>query len=232
MREVQFAGAPRAGSPWLLRLTACLLVLLYAVAVLGALRVLAQEQAPAPPSKYGIPADLQEVITQQFGGCFELSKDRGTTGVKYLHPQAGPPWVMFLAADLDGDGIEDAVIVARCQAPFADSTGYQYKVIDPYFTNYGYGDPKITSQFSAADPTRQNLLLIIHGSGKEAWRSATPKAKFVVMNAPFDSLRLTKVLAKKKQVVTAVALVETDGNISNIFWDGKKWKWQDGAGGN
>ena len=91
MREVQFAGAPRAGSPWLLRLTACLLVLLYAVAVLGALRALAQEQAPAPQAKYGVPADLQEIITQQFGGCFELSKDRGTTGVTYLHPQAGPP---------------------------------------------------------------------------------------------------------------------------------------------
>lgn len=232
MRDLQFAGSPRPASHRLSRLTACLLVLLYAIAVLGALRVLAQEPARAAASKYAVPSDLQDVIAQQFGGCFELSTDRGTTGVKYLHPEAGPPWVMFMAADLDGDGVEDAVIVARCKAPFADATGYQYKVIDPYFTNYGYGDPKITSQFSAADPTRQNLLLIIHGSGKEGWRAATPKAKFVVMNAPFDSLRLTKVAARKKQIVTAVALVENDGQVSNIFWDGKKWKWQDGAGGN
>ena len=233
MRSIQFAGGPRVGSPWAFRLTACLLVLLYALVVLGALRAFAQEPAAPPqPSKYDVPADLEEVVQQQFGACFHVAKDRGdVSGVKYLHPQAGPPWVQFLAADLDGDGVEDAIIVARCPSPFADAAGYDYKVIDPYFANYGYGNPRVTSSFSAADPPRQNLILIIEGSGKEGWRAAKPKAKFAIINAPFDSLRLTRVPRNKKQITTAIALVETEGLISNIFWDGKKWKWQEGARG-
>ena len=232
MGALQFAGGPRVGSPWAFRLTACLIVLLYALAVLGALRAFGQEPAaPAQSPLPAVPADLEQIVQTQFGGCFHVAKERIDTGVKYLHPQAGPPWVIFLTADLDGDGVEDAIIVARCASPFADAAGYDYKVVDPYFTNYGYGNPKVTSSFSAADPTRQNLILIIQGAGKDGWRAATPKSKSVIINAPFDSLRLTRVPRNKKQITTALALIEDEGLTSNIFWDGKKWKWQEGARG-
>ncbi len=231
MGAFQFAGAARVGSPWTFRLTACLIVLLYALAVLGALRALAQEPAQPEPSASTIPADLELIVHNQFGACFHVAKERIDTGVKYLHPQVGPPWITFLTADLDGDGVEDVVIVARCPSPFADAAGYQYKVVDPSCSNFGYTNPRITSSFSAADPTRQNLLLIIQGAGKEGWRAATPKAKYAIINAPFDSLRLTRVLRSKKQITTAIALVENEGDISNIFWDGKKWRWQEGARG-
>lgn len=220
---------PRMGMPWRLRLTACLVVLLYALAMLGVFRVLAQETKPAATPMAAVPAGLQELVQQQFGECFKISLERGTQGFKYLHPQAGPTWRPFLAADLDGDGIEDAVIVARCNTPMADEGGYDYKVIDPYFANYGYGNPKVTAPFNVADPTRQNLILIIHGEGKDAWRASKPKAKFVIVNAPFDALNLTRVLKKKNVVVPAVALVETEGLVSSLFWDGKKWRWQEGA---
>lgn len=231
MRDVQYASGGRCGTSWLLRLTACFLVLLYALTILGVLRALAQEPKPAHPAPPAIPAGLDELVKQQFGSCFELATERSTVGVKYLHPEAGPKWVPFLVADLDGDGIEDAVIVARCKAPMADAGGYQYKVVDPYFANYGYGDPRITSQFNAADPTRQNLILIIHGAGKDAWRAAEPKAKFVIVNAPFDSLNLTKVARKKNVIIPALSLVEGEGLVSNLYWDGKKWRWQEGTTG-
>jgi len=231
MRDVGFANGGRCGTSWMLRLTACLLVLLYALTVLGVLRALAQEPKPAHPAPAAIPAGLDELVKQQFGSCFELATERTTVGFKYLHPDAGPKWVPFLAADLDGDGIEDAVIVARCKSPMADAGGFQYKVVDPYLGHYGDSDPRITSQFNAADPTRQNLILIIHGAGKDAWRASEPKAKFVVINAPFDSLNLTKLVRKKNVIIPALSLVEGEGLVSNLYWDGKKWRWQEGSTG-
>jgi hypothetical protein len=231
MRDHPLAGAPRVGASWRLRLVACLVVLLYAVSMLGVLRVLAQESKPAPAPAPSVPDGLQELVTEQFGECFKVAMERSTIGVKYLHPQAGPTWRPFLQADLDGDGIPDAVIVARCATPMADAGGYEFKVVDPYFSNYGYGNPSVTAQFNAADPNRQNLILIIHGAGKEGWRAAKPKAKFVVVNAPFDALNLTKIMRKKNVIIPAISLVETEGLVSNLYWDGKKWHWQEGSPG-
>ena len=174
------------------------------------------------------PPDLAEVVKKQFGPCFELATERSAIKVNYLHPQKETsPWLTFLTADLDGDGVEDAIIVARCKTPLADEGNYNYKVIDPYYTNYGYGDPKITAQFNSADPYRQNLVLVIHGAGKEAWRAATPKAKFVIINLPFDRLSLTRVTLHKRQV-PAVSLIESEQELSSaVFWDGKKYRWSD-----
>ncbi|HYN14801.1 MAG TPA: hypothetical protein VES66_03310 [Terriglobales bacterium] len=177
------------------------------------------------------PADLAEVVKKQFGPCFEVATERSAAKVNYLHPKAEKSsWVDFLAADLDGDGVEDAVIVARCKTPLVDQVTHNYKVIDPYYTNFGYGDPKITVQFNATDPDRQNLVLVIHGAGNEAWRAATPKAKFVIINLPFDSLSLTQVMHRKRPI-PAISLVEEEQQLSSaVYWDGKKYKWADTAG--
>ncbi len=231
MRDVQFAHGGRCGASWRHRLTACFFVLLYALMMLGVLRALAQEPQPKHPAPPAIPEGLGELVKQQFGNCFELAMERSTVGFKYLHPENGLKWVPFLAADLDGDGVEDAIIVTRCKAPMADAGGYQYKVIDPYFEAHGYGDPRLTSQFNAADPAHQNLILIILGAGKDAWRAEQPKAKFVVVNAPFDSLNLTKMARKKNVIIPAVSLVEAEGLVSLLYWDGKKWRWQEGSPG-
>jgi hypothetical protein len=185
-----------------------------------------QAQEPAHP-----PADLAAVVKKQFGPCFEVATERSALKVHYLHPQKeGPPWVPFLAADLDGDGVEDAVIVARCKTPLVDQIAHNYKVIDPYYTYYGYGNPKITAQFNASDPERQNLVLVIHGAGKEAWRAATPKAKFVIINLPFDNLSLTQVMHRKRPIA-AISLVENEEQFASaVYWDGKKYRWADTAG--
>ena len=184
----------------------------------------AEDQPPRPP------ADLTEIVKKQFGPCFELATERSSVKVNYLHPpKEGSPWVSFLTADLDGDGVEDAIVVARCKTPLADQASHNYRVIDPYYTNFGYGDPKITAQFNSADPYRQNLVLVIHGAGKEAWRAVTPKAKFVIINLPFESLSLTRVTVHKRQV-SAVSLIEDEQELSSaVFWDGKKYRWSDSA---
>ena len=138
---------------------------------------------------------------------------------------AGPPQ---LKADLDGDGIEDLVVAAHCKNPLADQADDDFTVVDPYNTFFGYGNTKITSQFASEDPNQRGLvLLVIHGSGEEAWRSATPKAKFVIINLPFKQIAAKK-LKIKKRYVKAIYAEETgaDRMTSAIFWDGKKYHYQ------
>src|SRR5947207_11754013 len=170
-------------------------------------------QAPAKMSATAVSNDF---IQKQFGATCSL--------------MAGPP---IYTADLDGDGTEDAVIVAKCTNPLMDETENNFKVLDPYNSFFGYGDTKATSQFASEDPlARGRVLLIIHGAGPDAWHSATPKAKFVIINLPFRQIAVRKLMVKKKAVM-AIYAEETsaDQMTSAIFWDGKKYRYQPlGAG--
>src|ERR1700685_1781188 len=49
-----------------------------------------------------------------------------------------------LKADLDGDGVEDIVIPARCTNPMMDQAEENYVVVDPYNVFFGYGNPQVT----------------------------------------------------------------------------------------
>src|SRR6266852_1004060 len=81
-----------------------------------------------------------------------------------------------MVGDLNGDGSEDVVIPARCKNPLLDEAEHNYAVIDPYYTIFGYGDPKVTMSFVEDSPSKRGLVvLIIHGDGPQAWRSETPK---------------------------------------------------------
>ena len=168
------------------------------------------------PAKTSATAVNNDFIQKQFGVTCTL--------------MAGPP---TYTADLDGDGIEDAVIVAKCTNPLMDETENNFKVLDPYNSFFGYGDTKATSQFASEDPlARGRVLLIIHGAGPDAWHSATPKAKFVIINLPFRQIAVRKLMVKKKAVM-AIYAEETsaDQMTSVIFWDGKKYRYQPlGAG--
>jgi len=138
------------------------------------------------------------------------------------------PAVPSLAADLNGDGVEDIVIAARCTEPMVDAAENHYQVIDPYNSFYGFGDPKITTQFATNDPKIRSLaLLIIHGAGPEAWRSASPQAKFLIVNLPYKHMSVKRYLVKKRTTM-AVYVEELGGNqtSSAVYWDGKKYKYQ------
>ena len=133
-----------------------------------------------------------------------------------------------IKADLDNDGVEDIVIPARCTSPMMDQAEENYLVVDPYNAFFGYGNPKITTQFASEDPARRGFsLLIIHGAGADAWHSATPKAKFMIVNLPFKSIYVKKLVVKKKERM-AIYVDETGGDAltSVLFWDGKKYRYQ------
>jgi hypothetical protein len=85
----------------------------------------------------------------------------------------------------------------------------------------------VTSQFASEVPEERGIsLLVIHGAGPDAWRSSTPKAKFLVINMPFKQIGLKKMVLKKKSVL-AIYIEETgaDQMTSALFWDGKKYRY-------
>lgn len=125
-----------------------------------------------------------------------------------------------LTADLDGDGTEDAVVVATGKEPLLDQAEYQYRVVDPYNAYFGFGDPTATSQFSAQD-LHPRLLLVIHN-----WRS--PKQRFVIINITFEKLSLARVLIKNKPV-PAIRAEDMTGGRQSLYWGGKAWKWREEA---
>jgi hypothetical protein len=175
----------------------------------------AQKKQPAPPPGRATspsPAVTDELIQKQFGDNCSLL-----------------PGPSQFVADLDDDGVDDLVVVAKCKNPMADRDEYKFTVADPYDTALGYGDLKVTSSFGSDVPERRGLsLLIIHGADKGAWRADAPKAKFLLINLPFKTITVKRLTIKKKTIL-GVYMEETDegGNSSSVlFWDGKKYRYQ------
>ena len=163
----------------------------------------AQESPTAPDNDF---------VQKQFGDSCSLA------------PQWPP-----MTADLNADGVEDVVIVARCKNPLIDQDEKNYKVIDPLDAFYGYGNPKITTGFAPDDPKLRGIaLLVIHGSGADAWRSPTPQAKFVIINLAVKTITVKKMKISKKKSATAIYVEEAGGDqmTSAIFWDGKKYRYE------
>lgn len=184
------------------------MVVLFALAMFLSCASVAQDSMPKMPSPaFAVDNDF---VQKQFGSTCTL--------------MPGPP---VLTGDLDGDGIEDAVIVAKCKNALVDQGEDNFTVIDPYYSFFGYGNTRITTQFASEVPEERGIsLLVIHGAGPEAWRSATPKAKYLIINMPFKTIGLKKMVLKKKSVM-ALYIEETgaDQMTSALFWDGKKYRY-------
>jgi hypothetical protein len=190
-----------------------------------------QEEAAAKMQQKG---ELMALVKKQFGPDLEIADTPSEITVRYLHPdkKKDAEWQYFFTGDIDGDGVEDAVIITRYKNPLARQTQFNYKVVDPYFSYHGYGNPKVTAEFQSEDPRYNHMILVIHGAGKDAWRADVPKMKFVIINLPFDRLLLAPIILNKKKGTKVMAIMaeETDGGTSSVYWDGKKYKWAEGAG--
>ena len=188
----------------------CFAVLLPALASGQAAPTSKTDTPKSDTPKIGSTKIDNEFVHQQFGNQFTLIPEIGA----YF-------------GDLDGDGVEDAVIAARCKNPLLDEAEHDYTVIDPYYTFYGYGNPKVTSTFTEGDPKKKNLVvLIIHGAGPDAWRSDKPKSKYVVINLPYRGLSVRKYKWGKKTIQAVYAEESSDlGEASALVFDGKKYRY-------
>ena len=192
-------------------------VLFFAACIAAAQSPQANQSAasPASPVQKMDAAQLSALVKQQFGETFSLPE-------KFSTP--------VLIADFDGDGVEDIAIVANSKDPLPDSFAFKYQVADPYHAYFGFGDPRLTSSFRA-DPDHAHHLLVIFGNGKDAWRAATPKGKFVLVNVPFDTLEVGRMLiSKKKPPIFVIKALESQVMDSAVWWDAKRkrWRWEPG----
>ena len=191
-----------------------LLVVLAMVAASAPLSAAKKQPTPPPPARATspVPAVTDEYVHKEFGdNCSVLG---------------GPPQFV---GDLDGDGVDDLVIAARCKNPMADQAEYGFRVTDPYDSFLGFGDVKVTSTFASDVPDRKGVcLLIVHGVGPEAWRSDRPKPKFLLINLPFKTLTVKRLALKKKTVLGVYMEEQGEGEATSsvIFWDGKKYRYQ------
>jgi hypothetical protein len=174
--------------------------------------------AQAPPAGLSKAEELSGLVKKQFGSTFTIGS-------------VGDAPTTLLVADFDGDGVPDVAIVADSKDPLPDSYDFKYTVTDPYNSFYGFGNPSMTAGFNRSDPKHNHDLLIIFGAGAENWHSTTPKAKFVLINVPFDTIEVGRLLIKKdKPPIYVIKAVESDIMDSSVYWDVKKkrWKWQPG----
>jgi len=171
-----------------------------------------KKQPPPAHATHPSPAVTDDLIHKQFGDDCSLIP--------------GPPQFV---ADMDGDGINDLVVAAKCKNPMADRAEYSFVVADPYDSFLGFGDVKVTSSFASDEPERRGVsLLIIHGAENGAWQAETPKAKFLLINLPFKTLTVKR-LALKKRTVLGIYMEEQgegENTSSVVFWDGKKYRYQ------
>ena len=183
------------------------------VFLLGA--ALAAGQTSAAPSADKLQS-FNALAQQQFGATFSITEKTPTA---------------IITGDFDGDGVEDVVMVADSRDPLPDSYQYKYQVEDPYNGFFGFGDPRQTAGMGRMDPRQNHDLLVIFGAGTQAWHAATPKAKFVLINVPFDSVQLGRMLVKKKKPpIFVIKAIETQLSESAVYWDAKKkrWRWEPG----
>src|SRR5690242_3327676 len=122
------------------------LLLLLALAVSASAQTQPDNRNALKPRVPESPAgDYKNFVADQFGDSFTF--------------EPITPEKPVLLTDLDGDGREDIVLQAHSKSPLDDAADMHYRVIDPFDTYWGWGDPNDTSSFTAEARNHDRVLL-------------------------------------------------------------------------
>lgn len=185
----------------LLRIVGLLILLVGAVFLA---KELTAQTAPQSPSGgqvgKGQEVDVPALIAHEFGDDFKVATD-----------------IAPMFADFDGDGQQDLAVVATGGNPLMGEGSHNYKTLDPYNDSFGFGNPKVTMAFNT-DNSKARYILVLH-----SWQK--PKAKFVLVNVPFQTVKVGHMMRKKKPV-DALGTTDETGVQAAIYFTGKKYKWE------
>src|ERR1043166_3203287 len=103
----------------------------------------AQEAAPSPKKEEsqaaGPYADVSAIVAKQFGKGFTVMVEP-TVILTHIPDPNGYKWEPLMTGDLDGDGVEDAIIIVRSRDALGGAAAFDYKVIDPKSGYFGWSD--------------------------------------------------------------------------------------------
>ena len=184
-----------------LEILGLLILLVSAVFLAKELNAQTVPQAAAPESTVTTPkVDIAALVAKEFGDKFKVATD-----------------IAPIFGDFDHDGTQDVAVVATGDNPLMGEGLHNYKTLDPYNASFGYGNPKVTMAFSTSEGVSRYILML------HSWQA--PGRKFVLVNVPFEKLRLGHMMYKKKPI-DALESVDSTGVQGAIYFDGKKYRWE------
>ena len=104
-------------------------------------------------------------MQQPAAGTFTPNVDEN-----FIHKQFGEEFTLTplstaYVRDVDGDGVDDMVIVARSKKPMLDAAEHSYKVVDPSFHNWsGLAAALHVGRRRRRDANRLDALIAISNS--------------------------------------------------------------------
>ena len=132
------------------------------------------------------------------------------------------PEFPVLAGDLDGDDKEDLVFRRYGENPLLSEGEFGFKVIDPYNSFFGYGDPKITMTFGTLEPGRDKVR-----ADPAQLAGRRREGEVCVVNLPFQQTGVGREMVdRKKKPMMAHRGAGDRRHEFGRFWDGKKYKWE------
>jgi hypothetical protein len=176
------------------------------VLLVAAPRHLLGQAATPPPATAELAERVRLAVEREFGPRLKL--------VAKFPPMFG---------DFDGDGKEDLAVVVTGN-PMLDQASHNYKLIDPYDSYFGYGNVRTTMSFPIHAQGEPLYVAIAHD-----WRAPHPKAKFVIVNLPFERIEVGSVQMRKKKTGSGLFTVDSTGTQALVVWDGRKYRWQGGG---